>query len=114
MVLEQTRRDDQAAVPFGPSRLLGVLGVALFGLVVRAVTPQGVEAAPYGCSGFSECPCCSGSQSCEGGTWAHYDDCPSGGQCWWNIILCNMVYCCDWWSPQYGHPCVCANYNPVC
>lgn len=117
METEQNRRGDQIMTSLGRNRLLGVLGAALFGLVVRAATPQAAAASPYGCEGASECPCCSGSQSCESGHTPNTDGaCPGGGQCWvsYTTVLCNAVTCCDWNSPSYTTPCICAEYTPTC
>lgn len=121
MSLEQVQLDDQlmarAAVSFGRNRFLGVLGAALFGLVVRAVAqPPLVEAhhaEPSGnCYAYHDCACCSGSNCCDPDCgYPYYLGCPGGGQCWLTSSSCIVTRCCDYTSrsdPRYEHNCICS------
>lgn len=107
-----------ARVPFGRNRFLRVLGIALFGSVVRLLLPQSVQAShaspPYPCYGYHPCSNCNGTQcspNCEnpGGDAG----CDSGGQCWWTCMPNGLYRCCDW--EQFGEYCICSSYaGPSC
>lgn len=115
-------------VPFGRNRALGVLGAALFGLVVSAVTPKGADAThliPYPCHGFDQCANCSGSTCTDAGCrYVGYDlGCDTPGQCWYTCSGSTLWKCCDWYSP-YGnyngdlgkdpHFCICRGWAGDC
>lgn len=116
-----TRPPVLAPTHFGRNRTLGILGAALFGLVVRAVTPQGVEAShgppPYypNCHGYGSCHCCNGSSCCQSGCgYTGWLGCESGGQCWASVDAgsCRTIWCCDYTSPDGN--CICASTSPNC
>lgn len=117
-----TRWSAPLPAPLGRSRLLGVLGAALVGLAVRAVSPREAAATHAGtpyyphCFGYSECDCCSGSTCCHGDCISYTQECPSGGQCWANSDYenCKTYWCCDWYREASGTVCICATVGNYC
>jgi len=109
-----------AQVPFGRNRFLRALGVALFSLATRLVTPEIAHASHntnvYPCFGYGLCHSCNGGTcNCCGCYYPPYLDCPSGGQCWYSChATTHQVFrCCDWNVPG-DNPCLCKQYAYCC
>jgi hypothetical protein len=114
-VVERFDGETMARVPFGRSRALGTLSVALFGLATRMLTPRPVLAAhgpvPSPCFGFGQCHCCNGDNCCQNKCkYKKYLGCPSTGQCWYSCGPgpqgFGLYHCCDFSSPD--GPCICS------
>jgi hypothetical protein len=118
--LNQSREDGSFqtldAVPFGRSRLLALVGGAVFGLATRIVAPDPAYAAHdysaiWPCAGYGICHCCSGTWCCGFYCDPGYEHghCSSGGQCWYTCGCFQMYQCCDWhvFGTNQQQHCIC-------
>jgi hypothetical protein len=106
---------EQEAVRFGRSRMLKVLGGALFGAVSQSIlkaTPAWAshQGPPGPCHSLQKCHSCVGS-TCNLATCGYYGylGCESSGQCW-QACYSNCTWnCCDWWftSGSEWKSCIC-------
>lgn len=103
VVLDERLSEDE--VPFGRSRLLKFIGAGLFGYATQAILRNdpawATHTIPGPCVGldasWERCPSCSGSQ-CTASTcgYYHWEQCPTGGQCWTSCYSNCTWRCCDW------------------
>lgn len=126
--LADGRENELSRIPLGRNRALRTLGVALFGLAVRAALPKSAAASinpPYPCFGLSACTCCNQHESCDPGAYAISGvGCPGGGHCWFTCQGTTLYQCCDWFSPNgnYNQPekpgtekyCICSGWAGTC